>query len=556
MHIDEFRDWFSDRGLFISSYGLKKSIVGILCTDWRPSEDELAKAIHFIEEQAGPPKRLIVAIDADAGNRGSAFIRGVEIEIRFKHELLDSLVDFSKYIEDINFRYELAEIAEGYAFKLPDVYVPSAAFWKQGNEIKSILNVEEYVIGWACEKTRKHLAILGEYGQGKSVLALKISHRLFRSKERVPILITLGGRSPRTQNKLEILADWAATYDINPRALLVLHEAGRLLLIFDGFDEMDLVGDASLRIDHFRTLWEFSRDQYSKILITGRPNFFLDQLEREKALNVRSESIEIPYTLPLYLRPFEIDQIELALRSFSKEIRTQIIDLVRGGVAASFRDLVSRPSTLFLAANIWRELRSVENIRSAEVIGRFISHSYERQLRKNVRSFLTTLEREYFTVGIAVAAYSETRYSNHISKDAFQRAIISLLDRFPEELRSFDDITDKTRVPLKERLQDREMLIETISTDVRSCGIIVTDLSQADVFKFAHKSFFEYLYALNCVYVFFPWPLSKDKILHHAARGNVALDSPLLLYQSILLATCFSFQNELGDGSIFRRDHV
>ena len=92
------------------------------------------------------------------------------------------------------------------------------------------------------------------------------------------------------------------------------------------------------------TLWDFSRDQYSKILITGRPNFFLDQLERERSLNVRPESIEIPYTLPLYLCPFEIDQIESALRAFSDEIRTQIIELVRDGVAASFRRNAGRVS--------------------------------------------------------------------------------------------------------------------------------------------------------------------------------------------------------------------
>jgi hypothetical protein len=76
---------------------------------------------------------------------------------------------------------------------------------------------------------------------------------------RIPLLITLGGRSPRTQSKLELLAGWAAQYAINPNALLTLHEAGGVLLIFDAFDEMDLVGEPALRADHFRTLWEFKR---------------------------------------------------------------------------------------------------------------------------------------------------------------------------------------------------------------------------------------------------------------------------------------------------------
>lgn len=78
---------------------------------------------------------------------------------------------------------------------------------------------------------------------------------------------------------------------------------------------------------------------------------------------------------------------------------------------------------------------------------------------------------------------------------------------------------------LKDRLHDREMLVETVSTDVRSSGIIVTDLSQVDAFKFAHKSFFELVVASNFIYTCLALPLSKDKVLHHAARTSVDLSS-------------------------------
>ena len=65
--------------------------------------------------------------------------------------------------------------------------------------------------------------------------------------------------------------------------------AGRLCLIFDGFDEMSGVADIESRINHFRALWRFFYPS-AKILITGRPNFFLDDKELITALGIASST--------------------------------------------------------------------------------------------------------------------------------------------------------------------------------------------------------------------------------------------------------------------------
>jgi hypothetical protein len=509
-HIDEVKDWYSDRKLFISRYGPKNIPIGILCCSSFPTPSAVENAVEFVTSQTSLPSRLIVAIELGSENKYSTALNGISIEYRFRNEMLDGLVDFSTYKNDIKFRYELAEIAEGYSLKLPDVYVACAATALISTGKEEIEDVEQYVSNWANEKSLRHLAILGEYGQGKSVLALKITHRLLFDElknNRIPVLITLGGRSPRNQKKLGLLADWAASYDINPRALLALHEAGRLLLIFDGFDEMDLVGEASLRLEHFRSLWEFSSEREAKIMITGRPNFFLDQVERERSLNIRAQSFEVPYTEAIYISHLDIPRIRQALRNFDANVSGDILNaLTSNQAASSFRDLMSRPSTLFLAANIWEDIRHSDDpsrVNSAEVIGRFIQHSYDRQQRKGLPEFLSNTEREYFTLGVAIAMLRENQYSNHLTSTGLQKAITRLLDGFPEELETFGSAVDAERIPLRERLQDRELLIETISTDVRSCGVIVSDLSQSDAFKFAHKSFFELLLAKNLVFSLF-----------------------------------------------------
>lgn len=510
IHIDEVKDWYVEKHLFISRYGPKSLSIGILCCRTSPEVETIRAVIEFISTQAAMPEMLVIAVESENKSKFSERIANVAVEYRFRDEMLNSLVDFSTYKNDIQYRYEGAEIAEGYSLKLPDVYVACAATVAGSTENISVEDIEFYVSSWVNEKGLRHLAVLGEYGQGKSVLALKLTHRLLFedvSSERIPILVTLGGRSPRNQKKLGLLADWAATYDINPKALLTLHEAGRLLLIFDGFDEMDLVGEASLRLEHFRSLWEFSAERNAKIMITGRPNFFLDQVERERSLNIRAKSLEVPYTEAVYLEHLNTDRIAKALRNFDRDVSGDIINSLASEQAVySFKDLMSRPSTLFLAANIWDDIRHSDDpsrVNSAEVIGRFIQHCYDRQQRKGLPAFLTSDEREYFTAGVAVAMLRETQYSNHLTSSSLQKAITTLLDNFPEELQRFCTAADPQKMPLKERLQDRELLIETISTDVRSCGVIVSDLSQFDAFKFAHKSFFELLLAKNVVFSIF-----------------------------------------------------
>ena len=84
--------------------------------------------------------------------------------------------------------------------------------------------------------------------------------------------------------------------------------AGRLALVFEGFDEMALVGDAEIRLKHFRTLWQFAYPR-AKILVTGRPNFFLDEEEMKAALGISKPIGDRPYCEALRLAPFNPEQI-------------------------------------------------------------------------------------------------------------------------------------------------------------------------------------------------------------------------------------------------------
>ncbi len=508
--IDVHTDWHNEEGVFVSRYGKHDHPLFVLCATRDPTEETLNNLIYSATWKLEEKPRFVVAVQGD-GERRTHRIGDHEVVLRYESELLDSMVNLDQYKQDIVARYEKHPVAKGYALAVSDVYMPSHGFLRNASGEVPIESVEELLLAWAEEDSWKHIALLGEYGQGKSVLALRLTYELLqREGSRIPILIPLRGRSPRNLNELELLAAWAAPYGINPQAIFTLHEAGRVLLIFDGFDEMDLVGEPSLRFDNFRRLWEFAKSRGSKLLITGRPNFFFDEREKETSLNV-FESGQRPYTQAVYLRPFTLKQTRGALRGFSASVRDGVLQFIESGDAPqTFVDLISRPSTLFLAANCWDELRArdeVEEINSAIVISRFIGHAYERQQVKYTDAFLSVLERHYFMVGIARRMLDETVHANSIMNSTLVSVVRDLFESFPGGLSKFEPAVEKKREPLQSRLKDGTKLLDTILTDVIACGILVHDLARPGSFQFAHKSFFEYLVAFHAVH---PMQIESD----------------------------------------------
>lgn len=141
--------------------------------------------------------------------------------------------------------------------------------------------------------------------------------------ERIPIFIPLRNKSLRNSKPVEILSYFSTQYGMDPVALEILNANGRLLLIFDGFDEMDLVGNDEIRKMHFKSLWKLVTPK-SKVLITGRPNYFVNSTELKSALSLTSESKELPYCEALYLRLFDPEQSMAALRNAEVSVREGI----------------------------------------------------------------------------------------------------------------------------------------------------------------------------------------------------------------------------------------
>jgi hypothetical protein len=426
-------------------------------------------------------------------------------DIRFETQdsLLDDLVNFTDYKNEIRKRVMVSTLPES-ELTLNQVYTPAEFLQEDSSkEVRSSNYVENYLKEWLRESSRKQIALLGGYGQGKSSTTLMLTYQLLfenpQISTRIPLLIVLRGTSPRNLTPLELLGAWASPYRIDPQALMRLLIAGRLLLIFEGFDEMALIGNMEARRKHFETLWKFCYPQ-NKILITGRPNFFLDDQEMKKALGIDKPIGNNPYCEAIRLAPFSVEQIGKSLRE-QPQIQSQIVDLAQQN--PRFRDLVSRPSLLHVVSVLWEKenfANEVARLNSAYVMERFVNNSYRRQGLKSQDSqefmALNSSERSYFMSGIA-CYMAANNLNNQIPREQLNQVIEKLIDCIPDSVSTVSSISGEETIPLKIRIrnQERKKAIEHIQTDTRNCGLLVDDPATPGTFKFGHKSFMEYLFA-------------------------------------------------------------
>lgn len=494
VHIDVDHDWHPMAKCFISDYAFRK--IAIFCTKQKPEEKEVVSFLEYIHTINPSYFRIIIAVKNGSDKNYTERVGAYRVEYIFKENALDNLVDFSEYYYALNELYN-RPVMSGSISRIEDIYVePYCKEEKSGEEIL----LKDYVMNWLQEKGNRHLALLGDFGQGKTVFAIRLCHEMMKQKHRrIPVFIPLRNKSPRNSTKAEIFSYFGVQYGINADALDLLNRNGRLLLVFDGFDEMDLVGNADIRLRHFKSLWTLACPR-SKILITGRPNYFLSREEMVRALGFQADMSALPYCEELQLLLFDEKQITEALRNAPQTVQNGISKIIDNRMSASFSDLIRRPSHLFLISLIWneRELeKKYKNLTSATVINEFLQSCFERQSQKSTETpyfYLSPVEREYFMTGIAVRMYKLGNTS--ISMEVFQDTVQDLIEVFPNRLSGRNPVNMNLRNGESVKAfaeKDNDSLLAIIN-DVRACGVLVNDYASSGL-TFAHKSFFDLLVA-------------------------------------------------------------
>lgn len=500
-YFDVYEDWHQEAACWIGRHTQTGERIALQCAHDYPLRQSLEDLVRYVQKIVGLDSTVKFTVLTQSDTvRPTEVILGQEIHHYTEKSLLDNLVDFTDYVADIRRRVKKIALPDS-DLTLIDTYVESYVTSRQGTTPGTPL--ESLLVEWLHEPGDRQLALLGEYGQGKSTGALMFAYKLLETYSRkqlarMPLLIDLRGKSPSSLQELELLGAWASNYRIDARALHKLLLAGRLCLIFEGFDEMAGVSGAEARFAHFQALWRFCYPG-AKLLITGRPNFFLDDRELKASLNIDGPSGSGPYCQEFHLSPFTINQIKESLRWAPQQTAAEIASLAEDD--EKFRDIVARPSLLYIVARLWEtpEFAQVrDNMNSAVVMSVFVTHCFRRQTEKHRHSskfmVLSENERRFFTDGLVCFMVKEN-LQNQLTNTNFDSALNLLYKTIPDDLGSPNVLADESPKPLKDRLSDSEDPIELIATDVRTYGLFVRDLSKPDALKFPHKSFFEYLFA-------------------------------------------------------------
>jgi hypothetical protein len=479
-----------------------------------PSSDELNSRIEaYIAEGASIEDTKIYAIYYGHKNRIGSNTSSSQhsVVVMSQNQLLKKGLKLNNYVRDLLQRFSKDKLG-GTNATLRDTFVEPHVQCR-GDPARS--PISKVISEWLEDSSRRQLAITAEYGRGKSTAMLKFCAdwaigygQSGADEKRIPLLIELRGQNPGESDPLTFISAWAARYALNPKQILNLIEAGEAILIFEGFDELRHAGRAYDRHEHFNALWRMAYPG-TKVIFTGRPNFFID--DDEKNLTLRTaEAGAYAYTQLWELSPLTIDEVRKVSAGFGIELGFRIAEAARTN--SSFFDIVSRPSMLPVVATIWGKIEEVRrkghDFTSAILLEHYIRATYgrkEEELRQDQFTrktpdgssylILPREVRELLTTAV-VWRMAVTGARNTIRRETFNEIIRNTYDGVLQitQAQGVDREVSQSMRAFEERFKDesRADRMERVCSEIASASLFVPDPAGGqNNLRFPHKQFYE-----------------------------------------------------------------
>ncbi len=402
------------------------------------------------------------------------------------------------------------------------------------------------ISSWLANNSVPQLALLGEFGQGKSTALLEYCARwannCLTSDEhdnefsRVPLLIELRGRSPSSFPTPEaMLGDWGNKHGFTGKQLLNLVQSKMAILIFEGFDEVKNAGNKLDRYSQFNALWKYAF-QGSKIIFTGRPNFFFNENELNEFLNINDTSASAgTVTSKVYRFNFmELSDIRKVLRNIEPVLAEEIIS--RASIDSSLMDIAKRPSMLPVIVSQWERIKQSksfnESITPASIVKGYIEATYVRKeeqvlelgayqiLPWEIRHFITKAIAQFMFAAEAQNTISAIDIDNVTEKVIKDFDKVFLRSDSPQKLRQA--VTQLNLDKIEKNETEREVA-EKIGSEVRSNGLLVPDpASGSQNFYFPHKQFYEFILGDNFASFHSPNQTNESKVINKFSNYKLA----------------------------------
>ena len=414
--------------------------------------------------------------------QAKGFARQSGIALLTYNEKIAQLIDFTTYLKGTINMFEKGDPARLGEPPLGAYYVDVSAERMIKKKAEQIPVIDDYIHQWMQDNTIQHLAILGEYGTGKSSWCQKLVHdlaSLYLQKPgsvRIPILLNLR----QFTKTLDIEPFITSFLDkecevLNPRSRLfkAMNEAGIFLLIFDGFDEMAVRVDADTLEINLQEIEKLASLPKSKVIITSRLEHFISVEEEIKSFHPKRELLatrQIEYET-LRIVPWEDEQIKSFLKKrvlLIKEANqpwTYYYDHIKKIEGLS--DLSRRPVLLDMIVKTLPQLIASDlPINRPNLYETYLKGEIKRQRILKKRKLLLTEDSRLLLLQRLALDF----YVNEISLITF---------------------TDGQK-HIEEVVKPSKSEIEAYTRDFLTCSFLIR---KGDEYQFSHRSIMEYLIA-------------------------------------------------------------
>jgi Domain of unknown function (DUF4062)/Pentapeptide repeats (8 copies)/NACHT domain len=326
-------------------------------------------------------------------------------------ELLDLDADFSQYLDYLGKEIQRRKIDTTYvplACKKDELDPKTKERIATSTYNESNGWIEGYIDRWLTDPSKGHISVLGEFGTGKTWFTLHYAwtamQRYLDARERgierprLPLVIPLRDYAKAISVESLFSEFFFRKYEIDLPGYSVfeqLNRMGKLLLIFDGFDEMADKVDRQKMINNF---WELAQTVVpgSKVILTCRTEHFPHAKEGRALLNAELQAStasltgEPPQFEVLELKQFDNNQIQ-KLFSFhtTPDVARKVMD------NAALVDLARRPVMTDLILEALPEIEAGKPVDMSRVYLYAVQRKMERDI-SNARTFTSLKDKLYF----------------------------------------------------------------------------------------------------------------------------------------------------------------
>jgi hypothetical protein len=451
----------------------------ILCSSSDVGSGDVDAMLAKISTDADADAWLVAPSKARISQQSRALAeKSGRVQVLSLADFYAQMVPFTDYLESLVQQYESSDI--------PRYYVELGARKPQFDATRSKViredsfrPIDEYIDSWLQSSDQNHISTLGDYGTGKTWFciryAAKQAKRYLADPEhhRIPILISL--KEFTKTLKIEPLITDAL---VNAYGLQLgggfstfqhLNQYGKLLVIFDGFDEMESRVDQMVTTRNFEELAKaVVPGGNSKVILTCRTPYFQSNLqevtvlmgEGEDRIDLRSRpNFEI-----MYLEPFDDEQVKEALRKRVPDSWQYYYQEIQA--TYDLPNLSKRPVMIEMIVDTLPDVKDLPEINSAVLYRKYT----ERWIKKNIqeeRTFLDAESKQIFMEELAWEMYRSGISSIHFTD-------------IPAKVQHHFGLSSKTTVDYYEH-------------DIRAQSYLVRD--HQGNYSFAHKSFLEFFVA-------------------------------------------------------------